>query len=247
MRIYPNIEILDGKCVNLRHKAKADPTVYDISPLEAAKQFQDDGAAYLQIVDLDAAFSHDKDNAEVIEQILNEVDIPVQIAGGIASHSTANYWFEKGAARIVIGTAAVLNQHLVEELIAHHPNKVVISIDAIDGMVVTHGWENVSAFSAMQLAKHYEHLGVGAIIYTDIDRYHAETESSMANITEMATELSCPVIGSGVVTSLEDISYLRQLPKIHGAIVGWALFNEEFSLKQAIQISNHEFSRAEKI
>lgn len=247
MRIYPNIEILNGKCVNLRHKAKADPTIYEITPLDAAKLFQEQGAAYLQVVDLDAAFSHDKENTDIIEQIIETVDIPVQVAGGIASQTAAEHWFNKGAERVVIGTAAVLNQSMVEDLITHFPDKIVISIDAKDGYVVTHGWERVSAFTAMQLAKHYENSGIAAIIYTDIDRYHAQTESSMANVTEMATQLNCPIIASGVVTSMDDISYLRQLPKIHGAIVGWALFNEEFTLDEAIKVASRQFSRADAI
>ncbi|MPV86777.1 1-(5-phosphoribosyl)-5-[(5-phosphoribosylamino)methylideneamino]imidazole-4-carboxamide isomerase [Ostreibacterium oceani] len=247
MQLYPTIEIIGGQCVNLRHTPKATPEIFDLSPIDAAKQFQDEGATYLQVTDLDAAFGHGSDNTAVIERLIATVDIPVQVAGGIHSMSIADQWINAGADRLIIGSAAVLNRHVVEQLIVKYPEKIVVSLDVKAGHVVTNGWERTSQFTASELAKYYENLGVAAIIYTDIDHYHAGTELSLANVTELASQVSCPVIASGVALSLDDIAYLRQLPKIYGAVVGWALFNHVFTLPEALAIANQPFVRAKFI
>ncbi len=247
MIIYPDIEVHNGQCVNLKRGGIEDPKVFEITPEEAAKEFENGGAEWLHVVDLDGVFEHLGDNSKIIQNIISKSNIPVQVGGGIRSASSVDWWMNSGASRVVLGTAAVVDQRLVQELCAHHPDKIAVSIDARDGKAVSHGWKNTSTFSAMELAKRFERSGVAAIIYTDIDRYDELPESSMANTTLMGTELSCPVISSGTVRNLDDISILSNLPNISGAVVGWALFNQKVSIEDAVSVANQIPTKAEFI
>ncbi len=247
MIIYPDIEIHNGKCVTLKHGRIEDPQVFEISPADAAKKFEQGGAQWLHVVDLDGVFEYLGENSEIIKDIIAKSNIPVQVGGGIRSLSSVEWWMNAGAERVVMGTAAVVDQRLVESVCAEYPEKIAVSIDARDGNVVSHGWKNTSTFTAMELAKRFERSGVAAIIYTDIDRYDELAESSMANTTQMGTELGCPVISSGTIRNLDDISFLANLPNIAGAVSGWALFNEKFSIEDAVATANQKPTVAEFI
>ena len=236
MIIYPDIELHNGQCVNIRRGSIHDPKVFTIKPLEAAKNFERGGAQWLHVVDLDGVFEYRGENSEIIKEIIANSNIPVQVGGGIRSSSSVDWWMDNGATRVVMSTAAVTDQRLVEEVCVKYPGKIVVSIDALDGKVVSHGWKNISTFTAMELAKRFEQSGIAAIIYTDIDRYNELPESSMANTTQMGTELSCPVISSGTVRNLDDVSMLSNLPNIAGAVIGWALFNERVSIEDAVAV-----------
>jgi phosphoribosylformimino-5-aminoimidazole carboxamide ribotide isomerase len=143
-----------------------------------------------------------------------------------------------------MGTAAVSDQRLVEDVCVRYPEKIVISIDARDGKVVSHGWKHTSTFTALELAKRFERSGAAGIIYTDIDRYEELPESSMANTTYMAAELDCPVVSSGTVRDLDDVSMLSQLPDIAGVVIGWALFNQKFTLEEALELAQQKTTEA---
>ena len=244
MIIYPDIEIHNGQCVNLKHGSIDDPTVFDITPEEAAMKFANGGAEWLHLVDLDGAFEYLGENSEIMRSIIAKSNIPVQVGGGIRSMSSVDWWMDAGAERVVLGTAAVVDQRLVEELCVKYPDRILVSIDAKGGNAVSHGWKNVSTFSAIELAKRYERSGVAGIIYTDIDRYDEIAESSMANTTQMGTELSCPVISSGTIRDLDDVSILSNLPNIAGAVVGWALFHEKISIEDAVATANQMPTKA---
>ncbi len=247
MIVYPDIELHKGRCVNLKHGSIEAPQVFDISPLDAARKFERGGAQWLHVVDLDGVFQHQDpaDNSDIIKQIIKQSNIPVQVGGGIRSLTAAENWMASGAERVVLGTAAVVDQRLVETLCAEYPGKIMISIDARGGKVVSHGWKHTSTFTAQQLAKRFERCGAAAIIYTDIDRYDELAESSMANTTQMGTELECPVISSGTVRNLDDISILANLPNIAGVVIGWALFNEKISIEDAVQVARQRPTKAD--
>lgn len=237
MIIYPDIELQDGKCVNLRRGVIEDPIVYDVAPLEAAKKFADAGAEWLNITDLDGVLQGGRHNADIIADIVKAVDIPVQVGGGVRTMNTIDWWIEHGAERVVMGTAAVKDRTLVRNACAHYPGKIVVSVDAKDGMVVIEGWKVTTSFAALEVAKDLEQTGVAALIYTDIDRDIDEPENSFAQTTELAGSVSIPVISSGTVKTLDDISTLRYLPNIAGAIVGRALFGGAVDLQDAIEIA----------
>ena len=246
MIIYPDIEIRKGQCVSLRKGRFEDPVVYDTEPQTAAKNFESEGAEWLHVVDIDSVF-HDGENREIVEGIVNDANIPVQVSGGIRTLFQINSWLELGAARVVLGTVAVTDRTLIHNACGLHPNKIAVSIDAKDGYVMIDGWRTKTAFTGLELARQFERCGVAAIIYTDIDLYQEAPESSMANITEIATELDIPVISSGTIRSLDDISRLHLLPNIQGAVTGWALFNNEIELKAAISIGHQEQTKADII
>ena len=246
MIIYPDIELHDGKCVTLKHGSIHNPQVFEITPLEAAKKFEDAGAEWLHVIDLDKVFEKG-DNGDIVREIIKQSNIPVQVGGGIRSETSIEKWLKAGAQRVVLGTAAVLDHRLIESACAHHPDQVVVSIDARNGKVLTHGWQEESAFSAYDLAKRYENSGVAGIIYTDIDLYDELLESSMANTTKLASKLSCPVISSGTISSLNDVSMLSQLPNISGVVTGWALFNNQVYLADAIEVGHQKQTVAEFI
>jgi phosphoribosylformimino-5-aminoimidazole carboxamide ribotide isomerase len=243
MIIYPDIEISKGQCVSLRKGQFEDPVFYDIDPPTAAKKFESEGAEWLHVVDIDNVFDNGE-NRKIVEAIIANANIPVQVSGGIRTLSQIDNWLETGAARVVLGTVAVTDRTLIHDACGLHPGKIVVSIDAKDGYVMIDGWRTKTVFTGMDLARNFEQCGAAAIIYTDIDLYHEAPESSMANTTQIATELNIPVISSGTIRSLDDISRLNLLPNIFGAITGWALFNNEIDLKSAISIGHQEQTQA---
>ena len=244
MIIYPDIELHNGQCVNLKHGSIEDPKIFDIKPTDAAKEFEQAGAEWLHLIDLDGVFEKEGGNSDLMRKIISRSNIPVQVGGGIRSASVIDGWFNDGAERVVLGTAAVSDQRLVENVCVRYPEKIIISIDARDGKAVSHGWKHTSTFTALELAKRFERSGAAGIIYTDIDRYDELPESSMANTTQMATELACPVISSGTVRNLDDVSMLSQLPNIAGAVIGWALFSKAITLEDALQLAHQKTTTA---
>ncbi len=237
MIVYPVIEVLDGKCVSLQYGSFKDPKHYDIAPLEAAQEFVAAGAEVLQVVDLDGVLQGGSHNADTICEIIETVGVPVQVAGGIRSIYSANWWFEHGAYRVVIGTAAVIDRPFLHDVCAQHPGRVVASIDAREGYVMIHGWTEQTSFTPMEVAEALQDSGIAAIIYTDIDMDDENPEATLAATTELATELNIPVISSGTVKSLDSVSQLQLLPNIEGCIIGRALFNKTFTLEEALEIS----------
>ncbi len=236
MIIFPDIELQNGKCVNLVRGQMDQPVVYDRDPVAAAKAFAEEGAEWLHVVDLDAVAKKEVNNAALIEEIIDTVHIPVQVAGGIGTHHEIDHWFERGASRVVVATAAVVEPRMVIEAASHHPGKIVISVDARGGQVVIEGWKKTTAWTPLEFARQFETAGLAGIIFTDIDRDDELPESSLAATTDLATELIVPVIASGTVKVLDDISTLHYLPNIAGAIVGRALFNGVFTLPEAIEV-----------
>lgn len=246
MIIYPDIEIRKGQCVSLRKGFFEDPVVYDIEPVAAATKFESDGAEWLHVVDLDQVFD-EGENSELVEEIIKAVSIPVQVSGGIRTLLQIENWLDKGAARVVLGTASVTDRKLIRDACVKYPDKIAVSIDAKEGMVMIDGWRTQTAFTSLELAKEFEQCGVAAIVYTDIDLYQEAPESSMANTTKIATQLDIPVISSGTIRTLDDISRLHLLPNIEGAVTGWALFNDEIDLASAISIGHQKQTQAEFI
>lgn len=247
MIIYPDIEIQRGRCVNLYHGLMEQPTVYDISPLDLAKQYESEGAEVLHLVDLDNVMKGGHQNHKEICEIIKSVDIPVQVGGGIRSLEGAKWWFEQGAERIVLGTAAIEDSRFMHEVCQLYPERVLMSIDARGGYVMTHGWTHKTIYTPLQVGKELANSGVAEIIYTDIDFDDDHPEATFASTTEMAKSLAVPVISSGAVKTLDDISVLQFLPGIAGTVVGRALMRKQFTLPEALSISRQPQSNAKLI
>lgn len=235
MIIFPDIEIQDGRSVNRLRGTEEDPEIYDISPLDAARRFVAEGAEYLHVVDVDSSLKFGRFNYELICEIIDAVEVPVQVGGGINTLRDVEWWFEHGAWRVVLGTVAVKDRLLVMDVCGHYPGKIVISITGKDGYAMIDAWQTQTSFTPLELAKSFEDSGAGAIIYADLDRFEGGRDVGLASTIEIGTELNIPLISTGTVYSLDDVSRLSLLPNIEGVIIGRALFNGSVDLADAIQ------------
>jgi phosphoribosylformimino-5-aminoimidazole carboxamide ribotide isomerase len=236
MIIYPDLELRKGRLVNLVRNRIDSPLIYDVDPIQAARDLAAQGAEWLHVVDLDAVFN-DGENTAMIKDLIRKVSCPVQVGGAIRSMEKVHSWMEAGAGRVVIATAAVKYPHLVKAAATAYPDSVVVSIDARGGHVAIEGWTEATTFTPLEFARHFENIGLAAIIFTDIDRDEDHPESSMAHTTDLAAKIRVPVIASGVVKTLDDISTLSYLPNIAGVITSRALFGGAFSFREAHAIA----------
>lgn len=236
MIVYPDIELQNGRLVNLWRGQKDEPTVYDLDPLEAVRQCVEKGAEWLHVVDLDAVFG-DGDNAGIIKEIIVKAGVPVQVAGAIRTMDAVRGWIDAGAARVVIATAAVKDPAFVRQAAFAYPDQVVISIDGRGGYVVAEGWRETTSFTPLDFAGQYEDLPLAAFIFTDVDADADAPEASLSQTEQLAATVRTPVIASGVVKTLDDISTLNYLPNISGAIAGRAVFGGTFDLADALAIT----------
>ncbi|MFQ5624350.1 MAG: HisA/HisF-related TIM barrel protein [Paracoccaceae bacterium] len=236
MLIYPTIELQKGRCVSLRRGKLDEPLIWHVDPVAKAKEFADTGAEWLHITDLDAV-SGDGSNRDIIQEIILHAGIPVQVSGGIRTLEHVEHWVEDGVGRAVIGTAAVLTPDLVHQAARRHPDQVVLSIDVWRGEVMTHGWTEASVFAPVDFMRTFRDDPLAAIIFTDIDRDMDEPLSSVALTTAFAAESRSPVISSGLVKTIDDISVLKYVYNIAGAIVGRALFERTVDLAEALEVA----------
>ena len=233
MTIYPAIDMLGGKCVRLTQGRYDDSTIYGENPAEVAKQWEQKGASWLHIVDLDGAKAGEPINLEAIKNIISSVEIPIQLGGGIRTMEHIDMLISLGISRVILGTSAVKNKQLVIDAVAKYGEKIAVGIDAKDGFVAISGWEEVSTYNAMNFAKIIESCGVKTIIYTDIATDGMLTGPNIEAMIEMASEVSINVIASGGVGKLDDVKNL--IPTgVSGVIIGRALYAGKLNLEDAI-------------
>jgi len=236
MIIYPDLELRQGRLVNLARNRIDSPVIYNLDPVQVARELAAQGAQWLHVIDLDAVFNAG-DNSAVIKEIIRTASCSVQVGGAIRSIEKVHSWMDAGADRVVIATAAVKYPHLVKAAATAYPDAVVVSIDVRGGYVVIEGWTEATTFTPAEFAQQFEDVGLAAIIYTDIDRDEDHPESSMAHVTELAAKVRTPIIASGVVKALDDISTLSYLPNIAGVITSRALFGGAFTFEEANAIA----------
>ena len=235
MILYPAIDLKDGNCVRLLRGDMEAATVFGTDPAAQALAFQQAGARWLHLVDLNGAFAGRPVNAEAVESILAAVSIPVQLGGGIRDMDTITGWLDRGVSRVILGTVAVENPALVNQAAQRFPGRIAVGIDARAGRVATRGWAEETEVMATDLARSFENAGVAAIIYTDIDRDGAMQGPNVAATEALARAVSLPVIASGGVSRLSDLIELRDSGVIAGAISGRALYDGAIDLAQALQ------------
>lgn len=234
MILLPAIDLKDGACVRLLRGDMTAATVYGEDPAAQAAAFAAAGCAWLHVVDLDGAFAGRPENAAAVEAILAAVDVPVQLGGGIRDRAGVERWLEAGVARVILGTAAVEDPALVREVAAAHPGRIAVGIDARGGRVATRGWAQETGAEATALARAYEDAGIAAIVYTDIDRDGAMGGPNVSATAALARAVDVPVIASGGISSLADLSALREAGGIAGAITGRALYDGAIDLRDAL-------------
>lgn len=236
MIIYPAIDIIGGKCVRLQQGSYSDVTVFGDSPVEMAVKWENQGAQYLHVVDLDGARSGKSENSEVIKEIAKSLSIPVQLGGGVRSLETIENILSFGVSRVILGTSAVNNQEMLKAALKKYNEKIVVGIDAKDGRVAIQGWEKTSDLTAVDFARKVEELGAKTIIYTDISRDGMLKGPNLAAMSEMAKSVAIDVIASGGVSCLKDIIDLKT-SGVSGVIVGKALYTGNINLDEAIRAS----------
>ncbi|MEC7289205.1 MAG: 1-(5-phosphoribosyl)-5-[(5-phosphoribosylamino)methylideneamino]imidazole-4-carboxamide isomerase [Pseudomonadota bacterium] len=235
--LYPAIDLKDGACVRLLRGEMDQATQYNADPGDQAAQFRAAGFEHLHVVDLNGAFEGASANAEAVSSILASTDVPVQLGGGIRTRAQIDGWIDAGISRVILGTAALRHPDLVKAAARALPGRVVVGIDAKDGMVAVEGWAETSDMPAVELAKAFEGCGVAGLIVTDIARDGTKTGVNVAFTGALADAVSIPVIASGGVASVQDIHDLRahqgQRP-ISGTILGRALYDGDLSPAEAL-------------
>ncbi|HTP66486.1 MAG TPA: 1-(5-phosphoribosyl)-5-[(5-phosphoribosylamino)methylideneamino]imidazole-4-carboxamide isomerase [Geobacteraceae bacterium] len=239
MIVIPAIDLKDGKCVRLEQGLMEKDTVFNDDPAAQAREWARQGAELLHIVDLDGAFAGVPKNREAISAIVNAISIPTQLGGGIRDITTIEAYLSLGVGRVILGTAAQRNPELVEEACRLFPGRIVVGIDAKNGMVAVQGWGELTDVQAVDLARRFEECGVAAIIYTDISRDGMMAGPNIEATRALAEAISIPVIASGGVSSLKDIENLmaNESAGITGVITGRAIYTGAIRLAEAIQLT----------
>ena len=236
MILYPAIDLQDGAAVRLLRGDMNATTVFNEDPAAQARSFVDAGCRWLHLVDLNGAFAGKPVNAEPVEAILKQCNVPAQLGGGIRDMATIENWIEKGLSRVILGTVAVENPALVRQAALAFPDKIAVGIDARNGMVATKGWAVETDTEVTELAKSFEQDGVAAIIYTDINRDGAMKGPNIEATAALADAISIPVIASGGVSSLADLLALKSCgAALDGAISGRALYDGALDLGAALK------------
>ena len=238
MEIIPAIDLKDGRCVRLFQGDFNQETVFSDDPLAMAQSWQDQGSQRLHVVDLDGAIQGKPVHLETISSIVKALDIPVQVGGGIRDQNSATAWIEAGVERVVIGTAAVRDPDMVQEVCRKlGSEKIVVSVDAKDGLVALQGWQESSSVTVLDLASRMAKLGVVRLLYTDIARDGALTGPDLVTNARLTSETDLAIQASGGVSSLEDLQRLLQT-EVEGVIIGRALYTGAVSLPDALEAIN---------
>ena len=242
MRLYPAIDIRNGQCVRLRQGQFHDVEVYSHVPANVAMQWEQKGASYIHIVDLDGALAGHSVNDEVMKEIIATVSVPVQVGGGIRTIQDVEHKLNLGVSRVIIGTKAVENPKLIKEMImTFGADKIVIGIDAKNGMVAIEGWEKVSNYNAVSLALEMKEMGVSTIVYTDISKDGMLQGPNIEHTKEMVEATGLQIIASGGVSSMKDLEALHDI-KVSGAIIGKALYERRIELEKATRLFEQEIN-----
>ena len=238
MIIFPAIDLKEGQAVRLQQGDMARATVFNADPAAQAKAFEDQGFEYLHIVDLDGAFAGKPVNGDAVDRILNTVDMPVQLGGGIRNMTTIEGWLGRGIDRVIIGTAAVRDPELVRAASRQFPGRVAVGLDARDGKVAVEGWAETSEVTVIDIARRFEDAGVAAIIYTDIARDGLLQGLNFDATIELADAVNTPVIASGGLASIEDVKRLLEprAKRLGGAIAGRALYDGRLDAAEALAL-----------
>ncbi len=238
MILFPAIDLKDGQCVRLKLGDMEQATIFNDNPADQAKRFEDQGFAWLHLVDLNGAFEGRPVNAKAVEEILKAISIPVQLGGGIRDLATIEHWLSRGVTRVILGTIALRNPDIVREACKEFPGEIVVGIDAKAGHVAVEGWGESSSLTAIELGKRFEDVGVSAIVFTDIDRDGILKGINFEKTLELANSVNIPVIASGGLASIKDVERLLEpdCAILEGAISGRAIYDGRLDAKAALKL-----------
>lgn len=240
MIVIPAIDMKDHQAVRLKQGRMEEATVYATSTLAMAEKWITQGATRLHLVDLNGAFAgrpiHFDDAAEIAKKFPR---VKIEIGGGIRTLDTVERYFEHGVSYCILGTVAIKNPELLKQAVHAFPGRIIVGIDAKDGLVATEGWDEASSLTALEVAKRFAGLAIESVIYTDIAK---DGMLSGMNFTQIRAMKACgfPVIASGGLTSITDISELRAIGDLHGVIAGKAIYEGRFRLEEALAAANQQ-------
>ena len=232
--IYPAIDLKSGQVVRLAEGDMDRATVYAEDPAAQARAFADVGAGWLHVVDLDGAFAGEARNATAVEAILSATPAKVQVGGGIRTLAAIERWFRLGVERVIIGTAALTDPGLVRTAASDHPGRIVVAVDARDGLVATRGWADVSDVPVADMGRRFEDAGVAALLFTDVGRDGLLKGINIEATAALALAVKLPVIASGGLADITEIRALRVKRGIEGVIAGRSLYDGRIDLKAAL-------------
>ena len=238
MNFYPAIDIKDGKFIRLKQGRLDEVTIYGDNPVEIAKKFSEAGAKWIHVVDIDGAFRGKSINQRVILDIKKNSKTKIQVGGGIRTKESASFYLNNGIDRVVLGTIALENPKIIEQLCENYPERIAVGIDAKKGMVATEGWSKTSTIEVGKLSKLYENIGVSCVIFTDIEKDGLMEGVSLNQLKNLLENTKLNVIASGGVSSLDDLKKLKSLEKknLIGVISGKAIYENKFSVNKAVEI-----------
>jgi len=239
MIIIPAVDIKAGRCVRLLQGREDSETVFSDDPSAMALRWEEEGAERLHVVDLDGAFRKSPQNMGAIQQIIEKVQVPVQLGGGIRNMETISRYLDLGISRVIIGTEAIKNPQLVEEACQAFPARIMVGIDARNGMVAIEGWTQTTEKQAIEVAKQLEGYGVAGIVFTDIHKDGMQMGPNIEETKRLAESVSVPVIASGGVSNVRDIEALAKLEPVgvEGVITGRALYENTLTMAEALSVS----------
>jgi phosphoribosylformimino-5-aminoimidazole carboxamide ribotide isomerase len=238
MLVIPAVDILGGKCVRLFRGDPKRNKVYYEDPLEAAQLLESQGAELIHLIDLDAALGSGQ-NMETIQRILENISVNVEVGGGIRSLQKADLLLKLGVYRVIFGTAAVKNPVLVKDAVrCYGSESVAVAIDEKDGKVAVHGWKNKSEIDYLELARSFESMDVGALIFTPISVDGTLKGPQIEKTVKLVEAVAVPVIASGGVAKLEDLVALTKTG-VEGVVVGTAIYEKKFTVKEALETVNY--------
>lgn len=237
MIIYPAIDLRQGKAVRLRQGDPDQATVYDANPVKAAERWVEQGAQWLHVVNLDGAFGEKSPNLKALGRILDAIDVPVQFGGGLRGFEAIEDAFDLGVARVILGTVAVQNPDLLKMALEKYgPESIVVGLDAREGRVATHGWQQTTEMTVVELGRRMRQRGAQLAVYTDISRDGMLQGVDVEGTVQLAEKTGLRVIASGGVASLDDIRQLQAVADrgIDGVIIGQALYTGAINLVEAL-------------
>ena len=234
MKLFPAIDIYDGKAVRLYKGNYKEMTVYSENPIEIARDFENQGCKYIHIVDLEGAKDGTTPNLNIVKQIANETSLFTEIGGGIRSMETVDKYLQNGVDRVILGTAAVNDPDFLKEAVTKYGEKIAVGVDVKDGFVAIKGWLETSQYSCFEFCEKMQGLGVKTIICTDISKDGAMQGTNRELYKELSEKFSINITASGGVSTIDDIVALRKLD-LYGAIIGKAYYIGAINLKEALE------------
>ena len=237
MIILPAIDIKDGNCVRLFKGDYSTVSKVAENPYETAQSFVNAGAKWMHMVDLDGAKDGKLVNSDLIIDVAKNTDIMVEVGGGIRNMETVEYYLNNGIDRVILGSAAVKDQQFVIDAVNNYDDRIVVGIDAKNGIVCAEGWTDKSELNYLDLAKQMEHIGVRTIVFTDIDQDGTLAGPNLKQLDELTHNVSCNIIASGGISNLKDIININDL-NVYGAITGKAIYTGDLDLSMALQIAS---------